>query len=106
MSPGTDDVGGPKASEISELQKWNDPPEEIREEEDRLTGEELNRISEGGGKIQFPCDGQARPYEISKRIDAENFFSTRPEQDRPHCPQQSCSIHDQIPANDFLICMD
>ena len=106
VSPGTDDVGGPKASEISDLRrtaKWNDPPEEIREEEDRLTGEELNPISEGGGKIQFPCDGQARPYVFSKRIDAENGFTTHP---RPHCPQQSCSIHDQIPANDLLICMD
>ena len=42
-SSGTDDMGGPKASEISELRrtaKWHDPPEEIREEEDLLAGEE------------------------------------------------------------------
>ena len=41
---GTDDVGGPKASEISESRrkaKWRDPPEEIEEEDDLLTGEEL-----------------------------------------------------------------
>ena len=42
--PGTDDVGGPKASQISELHgtaKLHDPPEEVREEDDLLTGEEL-----------------------------------------------------------------
>ena len=41
---GTDDAGGPKASEISKLRstaKWRDPPEEIEEEDDFLTGEEL-----------------------------------------------------------------
>ena len=44
-TPGTDDVGEPKASEISELRraaKWHDTPEEIKEEDDLLTGEELN----------------------------------------------------------------
>ena len=42
-SPGTDNICGPKASEISELRrtaKWHDPPGEIREEEDLLAGEE------------------------------------------------------------------
>ena len=39
---GIDDVGGPKASEISELRrkaKWREHPEEIEEEDDLLTGE-------------------------------------------------------------------
>ena len=43
-TPGTDDVGGPKASQISELRrtaKWHDPPGEIEEGNDLLTGEEL-----------------------------------------------------------------
>ena len=43
-TPGTDDVGGPKVSEISELRrtaKWHDPPEEIKEEDDLFAGEEL-----------------------------------------------------------------
>ena len=43
-TPGTDDVGWPKASQISELHrtaKWHDLPEEVREEDDLLTGEEL-----------------------------------------------------------------
>ena len=43
-TPGNDDAGGTKASEISELRrtaKWRDPPEEIEEEDDLLTGEEL-----------------------------------------------------------------
>ena len=104
-SPGTDDVGGPKASEISKLRrtaKWNDPLEEIREEEDRFTGEEL-KLLQRGGKIQFPCDGQVRPFMLSKRTDAENGFTTHP---RPHFPQQSCTTHNQIPANDLQICMD
>ena len=36
-TPGTDNVGWPKASEISELRrtaKWRDPPEETEEEDD------------------------------------------------------------------------
>ena len=43
-TPGTDDAGGPKTSEISELRrmaKWSDPPEDIEEEDALLTGEEL-----------------------------------------------------------------
>ena len=104
-SPGTDDLGGPKASEISKLRraaKWNDPLEEIREEENRFTGEEL-KLLQRGGKFQFHCDGQARPFVLSKRTDAENGFTTHP---RPHRPQQSCTIHSQIPPNDLQICMD
>ena len=37
-TPGTDDVGEPKARAA----KWHDTPEEIKEEDDLLTGEELN----------------------------------------------------------------
>ena len=36
-TPGTDDAGGPKASEISELRrkaKWQEPPGEIKEGDD------------------------------------------------------------------------
>ena len=43
-TPGTDDVGGPNAIQISELHrtaKWRDTLEEIEEEDDLLTGEEL-----------------------------------------------------------------
>ena len=43
-TPGTDDAGGNKASEISELRrkaKWRDPPEEIEEQDALLTMEEL-----------------------------------------------------------------
>ena len=42
-----DDVGGPEASQISELRgtaKWHDPPEGVREEDDLLTGQELKLI--------------------------------------------------------------
>ena len=52
----TDDVGGPKASQISELRttaKWRDPPEEIEEEDDLLTGEELKLLQSVAGEVQF-----------------------------------------------------
>ena len=51
-TPGTDDVGGPKASQISELPrtaKWHDPLEEVREEDDLLT----EAVPECSGEIQF-----------------------------------------------------
>ena len=56
-TPGTDDVGGPKASKISELRrtaKWRDPPEEMEEEDDPLTGEKTAVVPERGGEVQFP----------------------------------------------------
>ena len=55
-TPGTADVGGPKASEISELRrtaKWHDPPEEIREEDDLLTGEELKLFQSVEARFNF-----------------------------------------------------
>ena len=71
VSPGTDDVGGPKASVFSELRRIGKNGTILRKRSERrrivLTGEELKPISEGGGKIQFPCDGQARPCVFSKR---------------------------------------
>ena len=66
-TPGTDDVGGPKASEISELRrtaKWHDPPEEVWEEDDLLTGEELKLFQSVAARFNFPCYGQARPIVI------------------------------------------
>ena len=55
-TPGTDDVAGPKASQISELHrtaKWHDPPEEVREEDDLLTGEELKLFQSVVGRFNF-----------------------------------------------------
>ena len=55
-TPGTDDVGGPKASEISELRrtaKWCDPPEEIEEEDDLLTGEDLKLFQSVVARFNF-----------------------------------------------------
>ena len=43
-TPGTNGVGGPKASEISELRrtaKWREPPEGLKGEDELVTGEEL-----------------------------------------------------------------
>ena len=55
-TPGTDDVGGPKASQISELRrtaKWHDPPEEVREEDDLLTGQELKLFQSAAARFNF-----------------------------------------------------
>ena len=55
-TPGTDDVGGPKASQISELRgtaKWHDPPEDVREEDDLLTGEELKLFHSVPARFNF-----------------------------------------------------
>ena len=55
-TPGTDDVGGPKASQISELRrtaKWHDPPVEVREEDDLLTGEELKLFQSVVARFNF-----------------------------------------------------
>ena len=55
-TPGTDDVGGSKASEISELRrtaKWHDPPEEIKEEDYLLTGEELKLFQSVAARFNF-----------------------------------------------------
>ena len=82
----------PRASEISELRrtaKWRDPLEEIEEEDDLLTQEELKLFQCVGGEVQFLCYGQAGPLALSKRADAKNGFTTCT---RPHCPQESCTI--------------
>ena len=55
-TPGTDDVGGLKASDISELRrtaKWHDPSEEIKEEDDLLTGEELKLFQSVAAMFNF-----------------------------------------------------
>ena len=55
-TPGTDEVGGPKASEISELRrtaKWHDLPEEIKEEDDLLSGEELKLCQTVAARFNF-----------------------------------------------------
>ena len=61
-TPGTDDVGGPNPSEISELRKtakWRDPPEEIEEEDDLSHWRRIEVVPELGGEVQFPCCGRA-----------------------------------------------
>ena len=55
-TPGTDDVSGPKASQISELcrtAKWHDPLEEVGEEGDLLTGEELKLFQSVAARFNF-----------------------------------------------------
>ena len=67
-TPRIDDAGGPKASEISELRrtaKWRDPLEKTEEEDDLLTGEDLELFQ--NGEVQIPCHGQARPLVLSEK---------------------------------------
>ena len=55
-TPGTDDMGGPTASQISELRrtaKWHVPPEEFREEDDLLTGEVLKLFQSVAARFNF-----------------------------------------------------
>ena len=47
---------GPKASQISELRrtaKWHDPPEEVREEDDLLTGQEMKLFQSVAARFNF-----------------------------------------------------
>ena len=56
VTPGTDDVDGPKASKISELRRtaqFQDPPEEIKEEDDLLAGEELKLFQSVAARFNF-----------------------------------------------------
>ena len=76
-----------------ELVDPNDTGEEVRGEDDLFTGENIETVPERSGEFQFPCYGQARPLVVSERADATNGFSTCT---RPHCPQDSCTIHNHI----------
>ena len=48
---GTDDVAWPKASQRTA--KWHHPPEEVREEDDLLTGEELKLFQSVPARLNF-----------------------------------------------------
>ena len=69
-TPRTDDVGGPKASEISEMRrtaKWHDPPEEIKEEDDLLAGEELKLFQSVAARFNFlAMDRPALLYSVKE----------------------------------------
>ena len=73
-----------------------DLPEEVRGEDDLLTGEEW-KLFQTRGEIQFPCYGQTRLHIFSERVHAENGSTTY------------TGLHlvpNQIPATDLLISMD
>ena len=80
--------------------KWHDPSEEDREEDYLLTGEELKLFQSVAARFQFPRCGQARPLVLSERVDAKNGFTTWK---RPHCPQECCTMHNQISVNGLQI---
>ena len=83
-------------------QKWHDPPEEVREEDDLLTGEELKLFKSVAARFNFLAVN--RPdllYSVKELM--RKMASPRT---GPHCPQESCTIHNQTPANDLQISMD
>ena len=104
-TPGIDDVGGPKASEISELHrsaKWRVPPEEIEEEDDLLTGE-LKLFQSVAARFSFLAMDRSDLLYSVKRNDAKNGLTGRL---RSHCPQKSSPLHNQIFPNGLQICVD
>ena len=101
-APGTDDVGGTKASQISELLERQNG---ILGERKMIFSLEKNSklFQSVAASFKFPCYGQARPLVLSERVNAENGLASYT---GPHCPQESCTIHNQIPTNDLQISMD
>ena len=70
-TPGTDDAGGPKASQISELRrtaKWHDPPEEVGVEDDLLTGEELKLFQSVAARFNFLAMDRPDPMYSVKEL--------------------------------------
>ena len=106
-TPGTDDdVAGPKASQISELRitaKWHDLSEEVGEEDDLLTGEELKLFQTEAARFNFLATDRPDLLYSLKELMRKMAFTTFT---RPHCSQESCTIHNQIPANDLQTSMD
>ena len=105
-TPGTDDVGGPKATEISELRrtaKWHDRPEETKEEDDLQTGEELKLLQSVAARLNFLAMDRPDLLYSVKELNRKNGFTTHL---RPRYPHDICPIHNQVPANDLQISMD
>ena len=76
-NPGTDDVGGPQTSEISELSrtaKWHDPPKEAREEDDLLSGEELELFQSVAARLNILAIDRPDPLysvkELMRKMDS------------------------------------
>ena len=102
-SPGTDDLGGPKASQISELRrtaKWHDPPEEVREEDDLLTREELKLFQSVEARFNFLA--MDRPDLLCSVEELMRKMASPRTQDLTAL-KRVCTIHNQIPANDLQI---
>ena len=85
----------PNTREISELRrtaKWHEPREEIEEEDDLLTGEELKVLQ----TLVLAMDRRNISKKLCERFDAENVFTTQ--QGSP-CEQKSSSEHNQVSKN-------
>ena len=106
-TPGTGDVGGPKASQISELRgtaKWHDPPEEIREEDDLLTGEELKLFQSVAARFNFfAMDRPDLLYSVKALM--LKMASPRTQQDLTAL-KRVARYTIKLPANDLQIPVD
>ena len=70
-TPGTDDVGGPKASqncELRRMEKWREVAEEIKEEDDLLTGEELKLFQSVAARFNFLATDRPDPLHAVKEL--------------------------------------
>ena len=97
-TPGTDDVGGPRASQISELHgtaKWHEPPEEVREEDDLPTGEDLKLFQ--GVAARFTFLAVDRP---------DLLYSVKELMREMASPRTQDLTALERPANDLQISMD
>ena len=92
-TPGTDDVGGPKASEISELRrlaKWNDFSEEIKEEDEFLIVEELKLLQ------RFNFLAMDRPdllYSVKELMRKMAFHHVHRQSNIHEWPADVCGLH-------------
>ena len=75
-----------------------------REGVNRRGGEtRIEAVPECSGEIQFPCCGQARRLYSAKELMRKMSFATYT---GPHSPQEFCTVHNQIPADDLQISID
>ena len=105
-TPGTDDVCGPKASQISELRrtaKWRDPTEEIEEEDDLLTGEETMLFQSVPARFNFlAMDRPDLLYSVQELM--RKMASPRAED--LIAPKKSSPLHNKLSTNGLQISVD
>ena len=98
--------GGPKASEISELRrmaKWREPPEEIKGEDELLTGEELKLFQSVA--VQFHILAMDR-VDLLSTVEESMRKMASPRAPDLACPQKNSPCHYQQSSNGRQISTD